>query len=200
MAKRLSGFGFIHIETGDIIRRKHQDLAPSIDFHEWADKNNKKDRNFLNECILEVIINAQREISILNKSNIQDIIITGNRQIDGINYIMEQNRKDMGRGKTIIYMDAPIEELYQRQIKREDRIIPNLTFEKFKSEYLAFDKEMGLENIKKHADCVINSSNENNEIFRKISMILKERGYNFKKSAERSENEDYLESYKKYFK
>src|SRR4030043_647912 len=174
LAKWLVNSGYVHIETGDIVRKKHKEFAPESDFHDWACRNNEKNPDFLNECILEAIINARKEI-LNSQGRIQDIIVTGNRQIDGINFIVEKLKNDLHREKFIIYLDAPIEELYQRQLKREDRIIASLTFEKFKDEYLAFDKKMGLENIKKYADCIIDSGKENSKICNEISSILRER-------------------------
>jgi len=176
VAKGMVNCGFFHIETGDIVRQKYNEVAPGISFHDWVRKNNAENIYFFDNFILDAI-NSVKERSINGEKRLHGIVVTGNRQLDGIKYLMERASDSDNRRNIIIYLDASIEELYSRQLKRKDKIIPNLTFTSFKNEYLAFDEEMGLERIKDVADFILDSGKPADEIFKEVSLTLKEEGY-----------------------
>ena len=172
LAKSMVGLGFIHVETGDIIRQKYKELNPLTSFQDWARKNNTECPHFFDDFILDRV-NSVKEKNINCEKKIYDVVVTGNRQIDGIRYLMEKiNTSDINKN-VVIYLDAPIEELYVRQIKRKDRIIPNLNFVNFKDNYLAFDEEMGLGKIKDFSDFIVDSNKPLREILRETLSILK---------------------------
>lgn len=163
--------GFKHIETGDIIRNCYKSQNITEPFGEWASRVNAETPDYFNEIILEHIRKVSDSFSDLDK-----VIITGNRQLGGINYLTEHIQGN-GHKPVIVFLEASEQELYRRQLERSDRIIPNLTFDKFSNEYLAYDKNMGIDNIKKRADYVIDSNKPVEEILREIVFILGKTGY-----------------------
>lgn len=178
LAKSMVDFGFIHVETGDIIRQKYNEINPESSFRDWARKNNTENPHFFDDFILD-IVNFEREKNKDCMDKLCKIVITGNRQIEGIKYLMEKmNNVDM-HANVVFYLDAPVEELYLRQTKRKDRIVPGLNFAIFKDEYLAFDEDMGLGKIKGASDFIIDSSKPVGEILREVQVNLETKGYNF---------------------
>ncbi|MBT9174300.1 MAG: hypothetical protein DDT21_02714 [Syntrophomonadaceae bacterium] len=170
LAKWLFDFGFPYIETGDIVRNLYKITLPNYEFSEWATKIGLKYPNYFNECILKEIIRLEKTLP-----QSKNIIVVGNRQKSGITFLIN-NHKTSYRN-LIIYLVASEDKLYQRQLQRQDRIMKNSTLELFKNEYLAFDKEMGIESIKDIANYIIDSNINIEQVKEKISFILKQNGY-----------------------
>lgn len=170
-AKWLISYGFNHIETGEIVRQSYQDSNSNDSFYDWVSKKNIQNENYLNDLIVIKIIN------IFNQNINSNLIITGNRQITGINYIINKLNSIYKKKSLIIFLHAPEKELFDRQLKRKDRIIPNLNFDLFKNKYLAYDENMGINDIKKDANYIIDNSC-NNILFKdQIIQILKDNYY-----------------------
>ena len=143
MAKNLSAFGFIHIETGDIVRSLYQQANESVAFGEWAKKHNAKNPDFFNKAILqEIEMLESKQVGQFGRGH-KGVVITGNHQYDGIEFLKKNVHKKDEAADMVLYLEAPLEELFKRQTKRGDRAIPNLDMEKFK-EYIAFDEKMGI--------------------------------------------------------
>ena len=189
IAALLKQYGFLHIETGDIVREIHKEQDPERKFSEWISEMNVKESDFLNNAILEKV-NASLE-RIKGNPFLQDIVITGNRQIEGIEFLCKNVTEK--NSNIIIYMETNTEELYNRQLQRNDRIIEGLTFEKFVNEYLAFDTEMGLEQIRARADVLIDSSFSVDIIFHEVVSVLSK--YGFKLTATKEKNGESIENY-----
>jgi len=63
LAKGMVNRGFVHVETGDIIRQKYNEINPGIRFHDWAHKNNTENHHLFDNFILEVV-NSVKEKNI----------------------------------------------------------------------------------------------------------------------------------------
>lgn len=172
VAKYLEKFGFIHIETGNIVRQKHKELTPDVNFHQWAIREGHK----FDKYIVDEILSA-REKLIKSNGSLQDIIITGNRQIEGIDYILLHVPPIEGKENLIIFLHANDEILFQRQILRYNRQVTDLTFEKFKDELLRFDVQMGIEKIKEKTNCAIYNEGPLESFETKIKETLIKYGY-----------------------
>jgi dephospho-CoA kinase len=170
---------FFHIETGDIIRKKYKEINPGIPFCDWAKKINKEQPNFFNEIILKEVSIDESYICD-DEHKFQDLVITGNRQYSGIEYLIKNVNINIGTKNLIIYLDADPEELYRRQLQRMDRIILGLNYNKFQ-DYLVFDEQMGILEIKNRAEHIINCNCLPEEVIGKVSKILVEYGYFIKK-------------------
>lgn len=171
LAKWLGKQGLIHIETGDIVRKTHQKLDPNQDFYDWAKKVNANDPDFLNRVVLEEI--DQRFASLTKNKK---VVITGNRQMDGIRFIIN-NTKYKNKYFCIIFLDADEEELFRRQKKRNDERIAKLNRKSFRK-YLEYDIKMGINEIKKHADTVIDTKRISINAIRKQTIkFLTKHGY-----------------------
>lgn len=177
LAQWLKNYGFVHIETGDIIRKKHKELSPGTNFNNWVNFIGQQDPDFFNKCILEVVVNAFKKIE---KSNgkVQDIVVTGNRQIEGIQYICS-NINLLDNKPIILYVDSSEEELFKRHFQRSDCRHLNMNRKMFK-EYLELERSMGLEKIKPYADCVIKSKMNIKKTREEVITYLQSIGYNVK--------------------
>ena len=151
LAKWLADFGFSYIETGDIVRNLYKNISLNCAFPEWATETGLKYPNYFNKCILKEIIRLEK---IFPQS--KNIVVIGNRQKSGITFLI--NNYKASYQNLIIYLIAPEGELYRRQLQRQNRTIKNLTLELFKNEHLAFDKEMGINDIKDIADYIIDNN------------------------------------------
>ena len=167
IAKWLVPLGFTHIETGEIVRKNYTDTNLGEDFYAWVSKKNKENENYLDDLIVGNIRN------ILNENNSVKLVITGNRQIEGIDYI----RKNIDKPSLIFFLYTHEEELFRRQLERLDRKIPDLTFDIFKNKYLAYDEIMGVSAIKEKADYIFENSRDNSGIKEQILEILKVKLY-----------------------
>src|SRR3972149_7799207 len=165
LAAWFKSIGFLHVETGDIVRGCYKSTCATKLFGEWAHEINSVNPDYFNELILKHIQEAYHSFF-----NADKVIITGNRQLGGINYLIRHIQE--GECKhSIIFLEVLEEELYRRQIERKDRIIRDLTFNKFINEYLAYDKNMGIDNIKKGADYIINGNRDTDDIIKDASFI-----------------------------
>lgn len=174
IAKELTKFSFFHIETGDVVRRLFKEQKSNLNFHEWATKINNETPHFFDKYILNIILKIQNSSK---KDKNAKIIITGNRQLSGINYLINHNGYSLKN--LIIYLDIDNnEELYKRQIKRKDRKLDNFNKESFINDYLEFDKKMGIDQIKDKADYIINSNMSKKKVMKDFFGILKLNNYN----------------------
>jgi len=148
LAKFLVENGFVHVETGDVVRRIYKDSGSELPFGEWAKQNG---HGFDDYIISEV--RAAKSLAL--RENKQDVVVTGNRQLEGINKIRQSVEPLDQRSHLVVYTEAQPEVLFQRHQLRPDRHIQGLTLGVFKQEILGYDKEMGVEKIKEVADVVL---------------------------------------------
>lgn len=171
----LEQFGFVHIETGDVIRGIHKKIAPEMEFIKWAENMGDS----LNDFIVEKALIARKIV--LNSDDLQDIIISGNRQISGINYVIHHVQPVDGRKNLTIFLYADDKILFQRQCARLDRKISGLTLARFKEEILQYDIKMGVDEIKEKADAVISNNSSLEKLKTNVENKLIQVGYKIKK-------------------
>ena len=180
LANWLAQRSFIAVETGDIVRQKHQELAPDVSFYDWASAVNEEDPDFLNKCVLEEVQKRATEVQ-ESAGLLQDVVVVGNRQYSGIEFLansVEQSDKK----SVIISIKASSDELYRRHFQRDDHRMPDITPEQFE-EYLDYDKRMGLDEIEGHADIKIESGNIE-ETRREVVEELQKYGYKAEENME----------------
>ena len=170
IAKKLISFGFFHIETGDLVRNLYKDNNSKINFYDWTAAITKNNIHYFDKHIINNILKSQQKIK-------KDVIITGNRQLSGIKYIISKTHHNPHFKNIIIYLKAPCKELYKRQLGRTDKIIKNLNKDKFINDYLGFDKSMGIDKIELSADYIINSDNSKELVIQQIIEILRLNNY-----------------------
>jgi len=174
IARQLQDNGFLHIETGDIVRKKHQEVAPELEFHTWASGQHHKFDRF----IADVILNARAQIE-QSRGVLQDVLVIGNRQIGGIDYLLQNIPPLDGRPNLIIYVEADEQILFHRHVERPGRAVDGLTFEKFKEEVLGFDTRMGLEKIRDRAHLIVYNEGEMSCCVDCVAKFLESNGYHF---------------------
>lgn len=172
IARNLCNQGFLHVETGDIVRKKHQEVAPTIEFGAWASEQNHQ----FNHYIAEAVIREQKQI-LKSGKKLLDVIITGNRQTDGIDYLLRNVPSLNETPNLIVYVDASEQILFDRYIRRPEKASSEITFEAFKQEVLGFDIKMGLEEIKSRADLVVRNEDEISSCVGDVAHFLELNGY-----------------------
>lgn len=175
ISRHLEQFGFVHIETGDVIRGLHKKMAPEMDFFKWAEGMGDELNDFITEKAL-----IARKVVLESKGLLQDVIISGNRQMSGINHVIRYAQLVDGRKNLVIFFYATDEILFQRQCSRIDRKIPGLTLAKFKEEIMQYDIKMGINEIREKADIVISNDSSLQELKINIENKLVKAGYRVK--------------------
>jgi dephospho-CoA kinase len=175
IASYLRDFGFLHIETSTIVKAKHKEMAPDTNFGEWAIGQN----HCFDKYIAQAVVKIEQAIKRSN-GRYQDIVVTGNRQIGGINYLI--NEIPPLRQNLIIYVEADELTLFNRHMSRPDGAIQGLTLQRFRDEVLAYDQKMGVEKIKEAADIVICNNGEVYSCLETVFSFLQSRGYVFPNS------------------
>lgn len=170
LAEELKKFGFLHIETSAIVRFIHKEMAPYMDFHAWAKVVNHQFDGLITGKVQEAIDRIRSSGRMP-----QDLIVTGNRQWEGVNYILEHVTPLDGRPNLLLYLQARDESLYQRELLRCDRSpCPSLTAFQ---ELLRFDQEMGVSQLRDHADVILGTDGSVEDCFDLAAGYLRERGY-----------------------
>lgn len=150
IAGYLQDMGFLHIETGDIVRKKYQEEVPGIEFHTWASSQHQR----FNRIIADAVVAARSSVE-QSQGKFQDVLITGNRQASGIDYLLQNVPPLDGKPSLIVFVEADEHTLFKRHVERPGRCVEGLTFEKFKEEVLGFDTRMGLEEIRSRANLIV---------------------------------------------
>lgn len=174
-------YGFIHVETSSIVKAVHQRVAPHLNLQEWAESIN---HNF-DPCIVEEIC-RERERVLADSHHVPDIIVTGNRQVCGIQYAMEHVSPLPETEHLVVYIDAPEELLYERHLQRPDRPTKRLSFDEFRNNLLAFDRKMGVEEIRDFASVIIHNDGPEDRFLQEVEVTLKRKGYELSDGSPRS--------------
>ncbi len=143
-------YGVLHIDTGPLIRKNYRENFSEYDFITWLKYGEEKyGENFSNIIVCKEIENILKDSHI--KSDL--LLITGNRSIQGIKYII----KEFGIQEfKVIFLDAPFECLKQNYVKRENL---NLSDDEFQA-IIDVEKNMGIGGVKEYA-----KNNNNNSIY-----------------------------------
>lgn len=188
LAKQLQDCGFIHIETGDIVRKKYQEEAPGVEFHTWATAQHQR----FNRFIADAVASARSSIE-KSQDRFQDILITGNRQVSGIDYLLQNIPPLDGKPNLIVFVEADEKILFRRHVERPGRCDEGMTFEKFKDEVLGFDVRMGLEEIRSRANLIVCNEDEIGNCVDCVRGFLESNGYVFTKQTNIEGNSRKLE-------
>ncbi len=177
LAKFLVENGFLHVETGDIVRRIYKESGTELPFGEWAKQNG---HNFDGYIVQSV--NAAKEKA--RAEGKQDVVVTGNRQMEGILHVCNHVAPLEGRKHIIVYTEAEPEVLFTRHQLRPDRRIPGLTVEVFKKEIMGYDKDMGLERIREKSNLVVCNHCDINTLYRCFTRQFADYGYQLRPPTE----------------
>jgi dephospho-CoA kinase len=163
---------FVHVETSEIVRRVYRESETEMPFGEWANQNGHNFDTF----IIRSVESARNQVINENK---QDIVITGNRQLEGISKICDYIKPLEFRKNIIVYTEASPEILFQRHQQREDRSDLCLDLEGFKRNILGYDTQMGVDKIRNRADFIILNEGTKEDFFSSLIRNLKPLGYRF---------------------
>lgn len=175
-------YGFLHIETSEIVRELYFQSGTPLPFGEWASASHHMfDKAIAGRICEHVMATAQLD------GKVEDVVVTGNRQIEGIRYIT--NRVDClpGKSNLIFYFEADPRILHTRHLVRTDRPIPRLSFNEFDRELLAYDREMGVERIRDHAHVIIRNEGSIEDFLSSVTSELHTRGYRLENCVGRNQ-------------
>lgn len=173
ITRLLCQHGFSSIDLGPCLRDMWRREATGFTFDEYIRRNEELyGKHFTDQALSTEINRLLQESS--TRIDVLDLLVTGNRTIDGIHYIKD-HCLDMRR-KTIFYIDADEQVLFMRYCAREGR---KLTLEEFQK-ILEKDCVMGLEAIKADANFVILNNGTLEDFQNRVfSVIFNELGYKY---------------------
>ena len=179
IAGYLKDLGFLHIETGDIVRKKYQEEAPGIEFHSWASSQHQRFNRFIADAAMD-----SRSVVEESHGRFQDILIIGNRQASGIDYLLQNVPPLDGKPSLIIFVEADEQILFRRHAERPGRCPEGMTFEKFKEDVLGFDTRMGLKEIRSRANLIVCNEGRIGNCVDCVTSFLESSGYVFPKQTD----------------
>jgi dephospho-CoA kinase len=148
-------FNVLHIETSSIVRSFKEQDDPEAPMGAWA---RQKEANFGSTFFDELIVETVREryIGMLEHGNVpQDIVITGNRSLSGIQYAAEHLADLHEKSSVILAVKAGGESLYRRYRERNRRAgDAEMSFDDF-SLLMKEEQDVGIEEIFMHSDYTI---------------------------------------------
>jgi dephospho-CoA kinase len=178
LAKHLEDhFGLLHIETSAIVRSYKEQDNPGASMKEWAQgKELQYGKYFFDELILATIKDVYRD-RLSEGSSPQDIVITGNRSLSGIQYLAEHLEGINNQSARIIAVKSTDEDLYDRYRERNrmegDSEMSLDEFRKLMND----ERDTGIEEIFRYADHVlINRGTERDFINSAEQLCLRELG------------------------
>lgn len=131
---------FFQFDTGPEMRRMHKESLSEKNIGEWVNELEKAYGPLVTcDMLCKVLESRERDTD--------NIIITGFRQIEGIEYMINYFQPE---NYEILYIDGIFELLKNNFILRENRNISDEDFQK----YLLSEEEWGLRNLK---DYVLNN-------------------------------------------
>lgn len=165
-------YGFLHVETSSVVRGLYNASGTNLPFGEWATLNNNRfDREIIGAILQE------RELAIRGNGKFPDIIVTGNRQVEGIKFVTDRVQPLPGTENIILYVEASPRILHERHLIRRDRPTLRLTFDEFETTLLDFDRRMGVEEIREYAQVVVRNEATEQQFLSMVEGALRCRGY-----------------------
>lgn len=131
---------FFQFDTGPQMRKMHKNYAPNISIGEWVDSLEQQYGPLITCDMLCKVFESEYDGN-------ENVIITGFRQIEGIEYMIDYFKPEKFQ---ILYIDGTYDLLKNNYIFREKKEITDNEFKK----YLSDEEEWGL---KKLRDYVINN-------------------------------------------
>ncbi len=139
--------GYAVYDLGPIIRTAFRQSGESCSFGQWLEMNEATHGPHFTDELIATTIAPQLEA----KAPQNGAVLIGNRSMKGIRYL--QDRLQPSDSK-IIYLDAPVDMLYRRYCKRENR--HDLTESQFEA-ILNEEVCMGLLEIRENASHVLDN-------------------------------------------
>lgn len=158
-------FNCLHIETSAVVRSMWMESGSRVGLQDWAAKMEHLYGKDFFDGVIAHTISERYEASVRNCSEIQDVVVTGNRSLEGIKYLAEAFR-DTPLGEKpnwIIGVKADFETLLERFRTRNRRPgDAEITEEDFR-ELTQQETRRGLEDILHAADYIVHNDGTENE-------------------------------------
>lgn len=128
----------IHIDTGPLIREIHASSKSILSLKDWVVQGSKLFGNNFTDMML-----AERIKYVVKDHHDSFIIITGNRSIEGIRYLVERFQINC---PSIIFLDAPFHRLKDNYEERERKGLNNVEF----GSLIEDENRQGLQTLKNY--------------------------------------------------
>ncbi len=157
------------IELGKIVREIYTDLKVQSDFHDWSVAVEKEcGPEYIDTLILEKL---SKKLAGASSEYTNKVVIVGARSLRIINRIKES---EIGQDNNlIIYIDSTYQNLRVRYSIREGTEISDKSFKCL----LRNDETLGLNEIKKNADFIIQNNGNLSEFLNNCVSILNKKVY-----------------------
>lgn len=157
-------YGALHVETSAVVRGFKALDNPDAEMGQWAaEKEAQYGINFFDDIIVDAVRGAY--IDVLEKGGTpQEVVITGNRALTGVQYIAEQLSGLHDRPSSVIAVEVSDEQRYRRYKERDRRPgDADISFEDF-GDLIRQERDTGLDEIFAYADYIV-SNNDSREVF-----------------------------------
>lgn len=150
-------YGCLHVESSSVVRGMHSMFAPDEDLTEWSTGMEARyGINFFDEAIARAVFDDY-EAALREGVNVQDVVITGNRSLEGVRYLMDRFRPGIlnERPATIIAVRVSFDTLLRRYRERNRRDGDSMISEEAFRELTNSEHRRGLEDIIANADHIL---------------------------------------------
>lgn len=165
-------FNTLHVETSVIVRQFKEQDDPDNSMREWArEKEEIYGSNFFDELIVHTI-RERYDKAVESGDTPQDIIITGNRSLEGIKYSALHLSDLIDRPSLIVAVHTEPEQLYERYRLRNRRPgDAEMTFEAFR-DLMREEEEAGIRDIFEYADHIIDNNGTEQDFLNTTEYLL----------------------------
>lgn len=147
ISKVFSRAQFLCIDLGPLLREIHQGVSPHTSFADWIHVGEEiEGRHFTDSQLVEAI---SHQVSDGSGRCWQDLLIAGNRSLEGVQYLVERIGSYQGYRNVIVWVEAPVATLYRRYgVRNPDRPLSYADF----LNLLEDDHRLGLPKLKDAAE------------------------------------------------
>ena len=163
---------FLRIDLGPLLREIHQRTSPRISFADWISAGEEAEGKRFTD--LQLAREVSRQVGNASGEHWQDLVIVGNRSLEGVKYLAERIGPYEGRKNVIIWVEAPIATLYTRYGLRNPDY--QLSYPDFLS-LLEDDNKLGLSALKGAADLELRNTGSEYELETRVLALIKQLGY-----------------------
>jgi len=179
-------YGALHIETSAVVRAFKLLDAPDVSMNAWA---RAKEAEFSANFFDEIIVSAVRDkyLAEIERGMVPtEVVISGNRSLNGIQYIAEHLQSIDERPTKIFAFEVSEDTRYERFQKRDRREgDATMPFEEFQN-LIKEEQNTGIDEIFLHADMII-SNNGTEAEFLGLSTLIAEHELKLKRYTNEGE-------------
>ena len=163
---------FLCVDLGPLLREIHQQTAPFLPFIDWVRMGEEAEGRFFTDARLAAEV--LRRIGNDSPKHWQDMLIVGNRSLEGVMYLIEKIGVYRGRKNIIVWVEAPVETLYRRYGVRNPDC--PLSYSDF-LDLLEVDNKIGLSALRNAAEVQLSNTGSEPQLEWLVRTLIRRLGY-----------------------